>query len=364
MADKLLISKFVVPIDDALSRETILIPDGAYSLDDILAFLVDRWIPILHCRECSRFTYCKFSQRDSTRFPIDWGQQCGVVVSALDNVLRVYWERLLISSGEQLSDFFSALFHFVNFLWKIELTVGDLSNSEGAKVRGESTVRWNVEYLMHLRYELDSLSFGFRDFVSAGSISIWLLVEGQSEQTFLQRLIDRRFFPSSIYGVNYYGGKSNATSTRLKQLTANLTKRGYRILLQGDADRSKKKPFQDIIKAQVISEDDLFTFSRDFESSFPAPLLKSAFEKLGHDLNLDWLDSIVANPDARVIPCVKQKIGQNIDKEALAFQLGNLTPGYYLRYSKKWEAEIFKWLEFIRSRAYPRIDRFPQSSKQ
>ncbi len=158
-------------VEQGLSQENVSLPDGEYTRSRLLQSLADQWIPLLECHKCGRFSYCKFAEPYPSNPHRGKEIQCGVVVTALDNLLLVSWAKLLTYDAEQLQNYFDGLFYFVQFVYDTEVTIGNYLSREYLDWAGEDLARKNFGFIAHLRVHLDKFASAFKlDFIHSQKV--------------------------------------------------------------------------------------------------------------------------------------------------------------------------------------------------
>lgn len=347
----LAIKGITIPAERGFSQERIPLPEGEYRRAQLLKALLDEWIPLFECHKCGRFSYCKFAQPHSTNPNRARDIQCGVVVTALDNLLLVSWSRLLTYTTEQLQRFFNGLFHFSQFVFDTEITIGNYVDPDHLNWAGEDLARREFGFISHLRVHLDRFASEFRELDDFGSVGRWIVVEGDAEKAFLERLGELRFYTIYVSGVEKYGGKGNATPTRFRLYVESLQNRGYSVAVQGDRDNSKKNRLERFVSDGLIEKDLAFPFPKDFEGSFPPPVLHHALHLSGYDVSLEWLTGIMTRSShPPVTRKIQSKVGKRVNKVELARRLAEVVSHNWVQiYEKHSSNEIVRWLSFLRT---------------
>ncbi len=331
--------------------EKIQLPDGEYTRQQLLQSLIKEWIPYFECHKCGRYSYCKFVQPHSTNPHKAKDIQCGVVVTTLDNFLLMSWGKILSYTSDQLEDFFAGLYHFSQFILDTELTIGSYLNRDYLEAIGEEQARGAFGFISHLRVHLDKFATEFKNLGDFDTMGRWVVVEGEAEEAFLKRLGDLRFYYYDLSGVDNYGGKGNAKTSKFKLYIKDLHRRGYSVSLQGDKDGSKKNQLEQLANAGLVDKTLIFPFSKDFEGSFPVSILHLALQHSGYEVDINWLTTVMAHSTSpAIIRIVEEKLGTEINKVDLARILANIVYDKWSDiYNEHKDSEIVKWLLFLRT---------------
>ncbi|MBK7317967.1 hypothetical protein [Candidatus Villigracilis affinis] len=277
--------------------------------------------------------------------------QCGVAVTAIDNLLKASWDKLQVYSSEQLQKYFAGLFHFSQFVLDVEISIGRFISSEHLDWAGNELARKEFGFISHFRVHLDKFASEFRELQDFGTTGRWIIVEGDAEKAFIERLGELRFNTIYVSGVEKYGGKTNATSTRFKLYVESLKSRGYLVSIQGDRDNSTKNRLEQIANDGLVEKELIFPFSKDFEGGFPPSVLHKALNLTGYDVSLEWLADKMSQPShPPIIGIVESKIGKQINKIELARSLANVMEYNWRNiFENNGDNEIVKWLTFLRT---------------
>lgn len=334
-----------------LDRKTL--PNGEYTQETLLNLLADDWVPLMECHKCGRFSYCKFVER----YPNDPKRgkqiQCGVVLTVLKNFLAVSWERLPTYSPTQLQNFFDGLYYFVQFIYEAEVAIGNLLNDEYLDWAGSDLARKNFGFIAHLRAHIDKFAGEFRELNDYGTLGRWFSVEGEAEQEFIERLGELKFYTAYVGGVENYGGKGNAKPSKLSLYLNSLKNRGYSVAIQGDMDSGKTNRLDALIAENLVERELTFPFSKDFEGSFPPPVLHKALSLSGYDIPLERLTNAMERKGENVEPIavfIEKVTSQKISKVKLARNLAEVVASNWSKIIELYpNSEIIKWLEFLRA---------------
>lgn len=329
----------------SVTREVI--PDGRYSLGELLALLVKGWLPYWECHKCGRFATCPHVERVETNPDRARDIQCGVAKLALRNFLKASWKKLEGFDVGEKQRFIDGLFHWTQYVLNAEIDIGSYTDDRLLSYRGNALNRRIMSYVSTNRRHLERFAYYFRDLSGFAGSPFWALVEGESEKAFLERLLELRTIDHLVLGVETYSGKGNR---RLKKLhLEHLNSRGFKVVLQVDLDGKKgleKGGFVEYVQEQGGT---FFAFQPDFESVFPAPVLHRALELNGVEAPLDWLEGILDLGAGSVIASVEQRMKVRVSKTALARSLADLVEENLHILNRNWPNNaITQWVEYLR----------------
>jgi hypothetical protein len=108
-----------------------------------------------------------------------------------------------------------------------------------------------------------------------------LLVEGETEQAFLDELRKSHSSWFLDLNVDVYGGNANRKPGKVKMLFDRYARQGYSIFMVGDADGKNTDIFERLVDDGLVTRGNTFRFCYDFESSIPLGLLHHVLVSLG-----------------------------------------------------------------------------------
>jgi hypothetical protein len=175
----------------------------------------------------------------------------------------------------------------------------------------------------------------------------FVFVEGESEEAFLHRLRDLRFLSSHLEFESLQG-KGNAKPSRFPLRL--LKRRGYHICVQLDGDSRRQDRYRELREAVKNVGGSVFVFSRDFESSFPAPFLHFALQQLGIKVELPWLERRLRRAESgSVVRDIEALLQISVPKVELAKTLADLADHEWSTLMRRYRrAEITRWLFEVR----------------
>lgn len=327
---------------------------GELTANELAETLADLWVAYVTCsRKCSRSGYCRFVYtEDDQRYPTT-DVRCGVCVEALRGFIKVHFEefRRLDTPDKQL--FLDAAYYLTAFVGHAEFGIGFCSDAETVDWWGEAAPIL-FSNLIKSRDPLNRAASAMRRFPFLGSLQHVLLVEGKSEETFLEALKRSHLAHLLRVAVENYEGKSNKRAKRIEMLLQKYEREGYKVFLQGDADgKDPRTVFAALTRRGLVTEQQVFVFSYDFETAVPPRLLFEGLRRLGHLEGVcfdDFLES-VKGAGGSVLRVLSDTFSVPVDscKARLASEMGLLLadnlPYADDRFDK---TELGRFLEFIR----------------
>lgn len=346
-------------VEAGSSRTREPIPDGSYTPDALVDVLREGWVQYWDCKRCGWFETCPYPHRTRSR-----DIQCGVVLAAMHNFARAWWRRLLRMSRAERSAFIDAFFHFTQYAIDVHIGMGTLANDLDADARGAGRAVGITTAVLYTRpamnaYARDLQRLAVREAVQG----IVAFVEGDSEAAFLCRLQELRFIIAPVE-VHPLRGKTVAKAAHL--LLPFLEQLGYVVALQVDADSARRRAVVELEKRIRDAGGSVFVFTRDFESSFPAPLLRAALTDCGHTVDIAWLGKLMKQRNAGpILNHVRQKTGNAIDKVVLARRLAEYVAGSWSRLYRDYRrCEITRWVSSLRFGSPPRRTKASRRTKR
>lgn len=328
----------------SVAREPI--PDGRYTLSELLELLVNGWLPYWECHKCGRFSTCPHVERSATNPDHARDIQCGVAKLALRNFLKVSWRKFGDFDVEEKQRFIDGLFHWTQYVLNAEIDIGSYTDDRLLSYRGDALNRRIMSYVSMKRRHLERFAYYFRDLPGFSESPFWVLVEGESEKAFIERLLELRAIDFRVLGVETYSGKGNRRPKKLH--LEHLYSRGFRVVLQADLDGKKGLERGGFVEYVQEQGGTFFAFQPDFESIFPAPVLHRALELNGIEVPLDWLVGLVGRGGGSVIASVEQRVEVQVSKPNLARTLADLIEENLHIMAKEWpENAIVHWVGYL-----------------
>jgi hypothetical protein len=334
------------PIEAAFRRDVERIPDGRYSPDELVSILKDGWVSYWECHKCGWFDTCPFPER----FPNGKARdiQCKITLIAMGNFLRAWWPRLLKMSHKQRVEFFRAFFYFTQYFMDVYIGAGTLVNNLDVDWWGQKAAMSLTMSPLSTRLVLNQYAEAVAKLPIRRVLpERFVFVEGESEEAFLHRLRDLRFLSSHLEFESLQG-KGNAKPSRFPLRL--LKRRGYHICVQLDGDSRRQDRYRELREAVKNVGGSVFVFSRDFESSFPAPFLHFALQQLGIKVELPWLERRLRRAESgSVVRDIEALLQISVPKVELAKTLADLADHEWSTLMRRYRrAEITRWLFEVR----------------
>ena len=135
--------------------------------------------------------------------------------------------------------------------------------------------------MTNLREELNKLATSLKHIPDFYNQTKVLLVEGETEGAFLEKLRESHALPFVWLIVEVYKGQGNRRPARLQMLFDKYQREGYKVYIQGDADGRETDLFSDLVQKCHLSKTQTFLFRYDFETAIPSEILYVALRELG-----------------------------------------------------------------------------------
>lgn len=329
---------------------------GELTADQLASKLVDFWVPYVTCsRKCSRSDYCRHVYtEEGQRFPTV-EVRCGVCAEALRGFIRVHFSEFRELDRRQKELFLDAAYHLAAFVGHAEFGIGFCSDLETVEWWGEAAPLL-FSNLIKSRDSLNRAATAMRELPFLMSLQHVLLVEGKSEKAFLETLKRSHLAHLLRVEVESYDGKSNKRARRIEMLLQKYETDGYRVFLQGDADGANPKDvFSALIRKGLVSEEQVFAFSYDFETAVPTRLLFEGLRSLGYLGDVDpeaFSEDVKRLTQGSVLPVLREvfKIPIESCKTELASEMGILLAAALPISDERFcKTELGRFLDFIRT---------------
>ncbi|WP_116108158.1 TOPRIM nucleotidyl transferase/hydrolase domain-containing protein [Lewinella sp. IMCC34191] len=245
------------------------------------------------------------------------------------------------------------LYYLAKYLLAYEMNVGTIINDDFADYYGELFPVLLGPFIKH-RGNINMVAYNFRDLPEFKIQKKLILVEGESERIFVNRMMDSGIMP--VYGIEVlnYQGKTNGKFSKIHQLVEQYRKIGYEVKIQGDQDGKGNDIFSLHKGRGLFNEVDTFAFKYDFESSLPIILLLEAMEKINIELVDNPLEvvSLYKKSEMSINRFLKEEYNLDLKgfKVLLSDTIGkeiarDLSYTYFITDRKE---EIFRFIEFLR----------------
>jgi hypothetical protein len=342
---------------------SILLLDGGretlyqeFGKDELAQVFVDRWIPYLVCRdECGRHSYCRFAEPNSSRSGRSPDIRCGFAVEVVRNFVGSSFHIARSLEASELQAYLDGAYHLVRFVHENELRTGRMIWQDHLNWLAED--RYKVKAftsVVDLREKLDAVAASLANIEAFATTRTLILVEGQSELRFLQKLAQAGLVWWASLRLDSYEGRSNRRPTTLRLLKRKMRQAGYDVFVQGDADGRVVDIFDQLVGRGIVARENTFAFSLDFESSFPTDILYGALRRMEHLEHVDrdtFVRDIRNDRSESVLGQIRKAFGIDLEpyKVHLAEALADVLNQDFLLWSSDefWQSEIGQFLDRI-----------------
>jgi hypothetical protein len=184
-----------------------------------------------------------------------------------------------------------------------------------------------------------------------------ILVEGDSEYGFLETIKIRSGSSNYDFEIYNYNGKGNRKN--LVHYIKEKNRQGIKVVLTYDKD-GKEDTLRRNLRESKCKIDGIFGFRRDFEHSFPSLILFKSIIQYSNNVSISIkkMNELLGSTD-NFTRLLEKEIGIIINKPKLARLLGtnlervlryHFNDIYNNKNSKKYNAEIYKFLKYISTR--------------
>lgn len=327
---------------------------GTFNADQLGEHLANEWVSYVECHHCPRSETCKYSKPHPYW---DWKKQeirCGVKSDVIKNFIKLSFPYLAAGDERQKEHLLSAAFYLADFAIDAETQVGILIDQDWLKGFGNRAPSF-FGRVVHLRETLNKAAQDLSHVQGIYDRKSILLVEGQSEKVFLEKLRESHLAWFADLRIEVYGGNGNRHPRRIQRQLEKYVEDGYVCYMEGDADGKQKDIFDKLLKQGIVKKENIFQFAHDFETSIPPGILLKALN------NLDCLEQVDIKDFEQVIDhsrssckLIAENFELNIEplKIKLADELGwmfnNSNFSWYADESKFMEeTEIGRFLDFV-----------------
>jgi hypothetical protein len=259
--------------------------EGDFDIQSLSDYLIEHWVSYVECHHCPRENTCKFAIPHPKW---EWKKleiQCGVKSEFIKNFVALTFDEYTNSNSDIQERLLSATYHLSEYTMMSEQQIGWTIDDEWLKNLGTYGKAF-LGNIVHLREKLTHAAQDLSYMPNLYNRKPILLVEGQSEKAFLDKLRESHNSWFTDLRTEVYGGNGNAHPRRIQMRLEKYVEDGYTCFMQGDKDGKEKGSFEKLIKQKVVEEKNTFLFEFDFESAIPRKLLYIALR------NLDLLPDI------------------------------------------------------------------------
>jgi len=267
-----------IPFKDIYGDQKGVI-NGEYDKNSLSEHLIRYWVSYVECHHCSRENTCKFAQPHPKW---EWKKleiQCGVKSKFIKNFVALTFEEYVSADSLMQEKLLSATYHLAEYVKMSEVQIGWAIDDEWLNDVGEYGKSF-LSNLVHLRERLTQAAQDLAFLPNLYRKKPILLVEGQSEKAFLDKLRESHNSWFTDLRTEVYGGNGNAHPRRIQMRLEKYSEDGYVCFMQGDKDGKEKSSFEKLIKQGTVLEQNTFLFTFDFESSIPRKLLFKVLKNL------------------------------------------------------------------------------------
>lgn len=254
---------------------------GTFNPDQLGEYLTNEWVSYIECHHCPRSETCKYSKPHPKW---EWKKQeirCGVKIDVIKNFIKLSFPYLAAGNKEQKEHLLSAAYYLADFALDAETQVGILIDQDWLKWLGNYAPSF-FGRVVHLRETLNKAAQDLSHAQGIYSRKPILLVEGQSEKVFLEKLRESHLAWFTDLRIEVYGGNGNRHPRRIQMRLEKYVEDGYVCYMEGDADGKQQDIFDKLLKQGTVKKENIFQFAYDFETSIPPTILLKALNNLGH----------------------------------------------------------------------------------
>ena len=283
-----------------------------------------------------RFNTCRFVRRFPDAPHLAEEIRCGVAAMVLKTMVSDSFDLISHGDAAQAQAILDGSFHITNFVLDAEQLIG-MFVDDGQRRFWSGNFRGVGSVILRLRDHLNRAASLAKADEVLGRATPVLLVEGESEARFLDRLSLSPLAAIRELDVQVYGGRDRRGTRQMGLLVDQLTRKGYVVYLQGDKDGNSSDNASHL--ENRVPGDRRFMFDWDFETAVPANLLFAALRRLGQlqDVALDCFEQVVEASNGRVSDTLQREF--RIDLQPLKSGLASEIADIIVRSGVAWWGE-------------------------
>jgi len=255
--------------------DTIGMIDGDFTPDTLTDYLVKEWVPYVEChRKCYAADACEFAQ------PPRHDARCGLQKAIVKNFIHMAKNALSEGTTEEKEALLGGVFHIAEYAAQSTNHISMLAN-EHAISEWKEYAHLVVSHTVNLREKLNLAGQSLSKVPQMYRHKPIILVEGESERTFLYKLKESHLAWFTNLRIEVYGGSGNTHPKRIEMRLNKYNEDGYVCYMQGDKDGKEKSNFDRLVKKGTVKPENIFEFDHDFETSIPPETLLKVLQNLG-----------------------------------------------------------------------------------
>lgn len=336
--------------DDDLNRVPL---QGRFGPDGLADKLAYHWLMLRDCRVCGRHLECTSRPLDDLSVRQKHEEPCAETLAVVRNHLSCAFPVLAGLPKDGIQTYLDAAYYLFSWLDQIELATSQLLNPRYLDWLGPKVSPRMIASYTHLRGYLDKAAGLLMSLPEFGSMRGILLVEGQTEEAFVEELRGSHLAAFKYLRHLRYGGQPKRAPSKLELYVTHQQQAGYDVYLQGDSDGKGLDWVEGLAARGLIAADHVFAFTWDFETALPPALLAGILVHMGvlsrgRGQTLAQLRR--ASPPCSAITTLKREMAVDITSHKI--QIARLAAKEILR--RDWwqdplvtESELGKFVHFV-----------------
>lgn len=276
-----------LPTLDLYGKSTTLKIDNTIDLVSLTPLMVDEWVPHQDCIKCGRNDYCKYAIRRPDDYHNFEYIKCGVVSKFIEQYALLANTAYIEFNDNEKNEFLTSFYLLSKFVFEAESLIGLFQQDNFVSELYDGLLGPQIiGSVADIRHLLNDACSHLQHVTSLSSQRIMLLVEGQSEKDFVEKFasLNSPYFDRIV--VESYDGDANKKKGKLHLLLNYFKNKGYKVIIQIDCDgkfSANNFGLQSYINSNLITENDIYEFTYDLESSYETALIAECLGDFGID---------------------------------------------------------------------------------
>lgn len=305
-----------------LNNEFFLLNEQV-SFEDFIQIATEHWIPMFDCNYCGRKSYCKYTvqYKNSARLQ---EIKCGITKEVLRKYLMAFLPDITKTTEENIELFLIATFNYISFIHESQTHTNELIDG------GLIDLLENKKQFFNMIYRYREYLNNYAGLITKLELSEVfhkiILVEGKSEELFVS-IIKPFLSCRQSFDIQDYSGKPNKSASNLRFFINRLKSQGYKVCISGDSDGNPDSKFKSLLDNKLIEVENCFSFSIDFETSFPNRMLAIALQTLypNNQFSEILIEKLKTKfPNQSIVKLIEKHSNITIDKILLTEKLSQL----------------------------------------
>lgn len=324
--------------------------DDSFNQTDLLKLMIDNWIPYYECHKCGKWDYCKYAKKNPANPNRSIDIKCGIAIDFLTNYINTTFNLISELAHNKIQSYFNVAYYLTQYVMASEQQIGNFISTDYQKYLGHYAPMIFGQ-TKSLRKLLDKAHIEMKNLDFFHSHQSVLFVEGNSEEIFLNEMKKLHLIDFLYLEVENYAGEGRIRYDKIEHYFKTYQSKGYEIYLQTDLDgKEKNQNIEKIISKNLLTEEKIFSFKFDFETSIPIKILHLLLTQ--NNIIDDTFENFTKEykKDCSIVKYFEKKYSKDFPKTLIAKELAekmNRDSHKWLNDENFFKTELGKFIRFI-----------------